>query len=50
MKKKKGRRSTQDKKNAEPSPRNKAIHIPLDFEKAVIGLMKVKPKKDQEPT
>ena len=28
------------------SHRNRPIHIPLDFEKAVIGLMKVKPKKE----
>jgi hypothetical protein len=28
-----------------PSPRNRALHIPLDFEKAVEGLLNVKPKK-----
>jgi hypothetical protein len=28
------------------SPRNRALHIPLDFEKAVEGLMNVKPKKE----
>ena len=27
--------------------RNRPVHIPLDFEKAVIGLMKVKPKKEK---
>jgi hypothetical protein len=27
------------------SPRNRALHIPLDFEKAVEGLLNVKPKK-----
>jgi hypothetical protein len=30
-----------------PSPRNRALHIPLDFEKAVEGLLNVKPKKKQ---
>ena len=39
-----------EKKTGEPSPRNKAIHIPLDIEKAVVGLMKVKPKKPPEST
>jgi hypothetical protein len=28
-----------------PSPRNRALHIPLDFEKAVEGLLNVKPKR-----
>jgi hypothetical protein len=28
-----------------PSPRNRALHIPLDFETAVEGLLNVKPKK-----
>ena len=36
-------------KEAQPqkpySPRNRALHIPLDFEKAVEGLLNVKPKK-----
>jgi hypothetical protein len=30
-----------------PSLRNRALHIPLDFEKAVEGLLNVKPKKQQ---
>jgi len=29
----------------QPSLRNRAMHIPLDFEKAVEGLLNVKPKK-----
>jgi hypothetical protein len=41
MPKQKGKRSTH---------KNKPIHIPLEFEKAVVGLMKVKPKKDQGST
>jgi len=28
-----------------PSLRNRAVHIPLDFEQAVEGLLNVKPKK-----
>lgn len=37
--KQKGKRSTH---------KNKPMHIPLDFEKAVVGLMKVKPKNGKE--
>jgi hypothetical protein len=29
----------------QPSPRNRALHISLDFETAVEGLLNVKPKK-----
>lgn len=28
-----------------PSPRNRALHIPLDFDTAVEGLINTKPKK-----
>jgi hypothetical protein len=34
-------------RNQKDAVKNKPIHIPLSFEKAVVGLMKVKPKKDQ---
>jgi hypothetical protein len=35
---------------AKPSPRNRALHIPLDFEQAVEGLLNVKPKpKKKQP-
>lgn len=27
--------------------RNRPLHIPLDFDKAVDGLLKIKPKKNQ---
>ena len=36
---------TQEKLEEKPSSRNRAVHIPLDFEKAVEGLLNVKPKK-----
>jgi hypothetical protein len=35
----------QEQTAQKPSPRNRALHIPLDFEKAVEGLLNVKPKK-----
>jgi hypothetical protein len=38
-------RTKQAQKAPTPSPRNRAIHIPLPFEKAVEGLLNVKPKK-----
>jgi hypothetical protein len=49
MKKSKPKTRRQKQKTL-PELRNRPLHIPLDFEKAVVGLMKVKPKKDQEPT
>ena len=42
-------RKKSPKKKRLSSPKNKPIHIPLDFEKAVIGLMKAKPKKKDHP-
>jgi hypothetical protein len=36
---------TQEPREPQPSPRNRALHIPLDFEQAVEGLLNVKPKK-----
>jgi hypothetical protein len=48
---KKPPKNNQQQKTKKPSKlKNRPLHIPLDFEKAVIGWMKVKPKKDQEPT
>jgi hypothetical protein len=44
------KRNASHGKADESTHKNKPIHIPLDFEKAVIGLMKVKPKKDQDAT
>jgi hypothetical protein len=49
MAKKKEKKGSGKNRNAE-SLRNKPLQIPLDFEKAVIGLMNVKPKKNQKPT
>ena len=37
----------QDQPKQQLSPRNRALHIPLDFETAVEGLLNVKPKKKQ---
>jgi hypothetical protein len=43
---KKGNNKTKGQpKEREPSLRNRALHIPLDFEKAVEGLLNVRPKK-----
>ena len=50
MKKQHPKKIRNEKKAKKPNFRNRPLHIPLDFEKAVIGLMKVKPTKDQEPT
>ena len=35
----------QQPRKEKTSPRNRALHIPLDFEQAVEGLLNTKPKK-----
>jgi hypothetical protein len=52
MKKKKTKKQKQEQKPPQDveAHRNRPIHLPLDFEKAVVGLMKVRPKKSQEPS
>jgi hypothetical protein len=47
MPKKRKHRTKAESTESTPSPRNRALHIPLDFETAVEGLLNVKPKKKQ---
>jgi hypothetical protein len=41
-------RHEQEPVDEEPSPRNYALHILRDFEKAVEGLLNIKPMKKQQ--
>jgi hypothetical protein len=49
MKARKGKKVPKkpDQIEEQPSVRNRALHIPLDFEQAVEGLLNTKPKKKQ---
>ncbi len=50
MKKETSKKRQQHHAKKPSSHRNRPLHIPLDFETAIEGLMKVKPKKDQKAT
>lgn len=47
-KKRKGPKESQAKKAAKNKFRNKPLHLPLDFEKAVEGLVNVKSQRSKQ--